>query len=123
MELTVSARLSGKIIQETQDGLREVSSDEFDTAALSEALEVANLMGLNDVKTLAAVRKAREKIRDGVFGICEMSLEKGGKGHVIALERLKVIPQAENCVDCQKKVEAREPKVSARLPDGWMDRD
>ncbi len=121
MEQTVSSRLSGKIMQDTQDGLREVSSDEFDAAALSEALDVASMVGLNDAKTLEAVRNAREKIRTGVFGICEMSLENGGKGHVIAQERLKVIPHAENCIDCQTKAEVRQIKAKP-LPPDWFTR-
>lgn len=108
MEQTLSARLSGEIIQQTQDGLRQVSSDDFDSAVLAEALDVANTLGANDVKTLEAVRKARQKIKDGIFGICEMSRDEGRrKGHVIPQERLQVIPHAENCVDCQRKTERR----------------
>ena len=110
MEQTLSARLTGEIMQQTQEGLRQVSSDDGDSAVLAEALEVASMLGVNDAKTLDAVRKARKKIKDGIFGICEMSLHAGGKGHAISQDRLQVIPQAENCIDCQKKAEVRVAK-------------
>lgn len=121
LEQTLSTRLSGEIIEETQDALRRVSANVCDTAMLTEALEVATTLGHNDVKTYQAVVQARQRIRDGVFGICLESQMGEGEAHRIPANRLQVMPYAENCVTCQKIVEARQPKQPRRLPTSLND--
>jgi DnaK suppressor protein len=45
---------------------------------------------------------ALEKIEEGTFGVCEMCTKKINK------ERLKAIPFAKLCIDCQRKEEGEE---------------
>jgi RNA polymerase-binding transcription factor DksA len=118
MEKTLSARLTGSVIEETQTSLRQVS-ELCDTAMLNEALDIATSLGQNDLKLYQSVRDARQRIRDGIFGICLESLASDGKSHPIALTRLSVMPYAENCIQCQRQVEARQPKPVRNVPRDW----
>ncbi len=45
---------------------------------------------------------ALEKIEEGTFGVCELCTKKINK------ERLKAIPFAKLCIDCQRKEEGEE---------------
>ena len=52
-----------------------------------------------DESTVREVLQALERIRGGTYGICE------GCGNSILKERLKLVPHARNCIECQRKEE------------------
>ena len=52
-----------------------------------------------DESTVREVLSALDRIRTGSFGLCE------GCGNAILKERLKLVPHARNCIECQRKEE------------------
>jgi len=67
------------------------------TEAFEQAKDMALLRHLERV--LGDVDDALKKIEAGAYGKCEMC------GSMISEERLRVLPQARLCVDCQKKAQ------------------
>lgn len=61
----------------------------------------------SDQEVLSEIAAALNRIEEGVFGLCEMCLEAGvpEKKAWIPKSRLKAIPYARNCVDCERKRE------------------
>ena len=52
-----------------------------------------------DESTLREIHEALERIANGTYGLCE------GCGNPIFKERLKAVPHARNCIDCQRQAE------------------
>jgi DnaK suppressor protein len=52
-----------------------------------------------DESTVREVLQALERIEAGTYGMCE------GCGNAILKERLKLVPHARNCIECQRKEE------------------
>jgi RNA polymerase-binding transcription factor DksA len=50
---------------------------------------------------LSKVRIAQEKVEAGTYGLCDMC------GQPIAKKRLKALPYATFCIDCQERLEVR----------------
>ena len=65
----------------------------------SELFDKEHQLGLKKHHTheLEDIERAREKIEEGTYGICE------GCGNVIDPERLEVLPQAKLCIDCARE--------------------
>jgi DnaK suppressor protein len=63
----------------------------------------------NEQETLAEIAAAIAKIDDGTFGICEACLEEGktDRKSSIPKTRLRAIPWARNCVECERQREAQ----------------
>ncbi|MCA9053469.1 MAG: TraR/DksA C4-type zinc finger protein [Planctomycetaceae bacterium] len=61
----------------------------------------------NDQETLNEITLALKRIDDGTFGLCEACLAEGKSPTKAAIPktRLKAIPHARNCVECQGKLE------------------
>jgi DnaK suppressor protein len=61
----------------------------------------------NEQETLKEIAVALKKCDEGTFGLCEGCLAEGRteKQAVILKTRLKEIPWARNCVECQRKAE------------------
>ncbi len=59
----------------------------------------------NTLQTLGRVELGISKVRDGVFGVCQRCEGK------IPKTRLQAIPEAEYCMPCQEKVEARDERL------------
>ncbi len=61
----------------------------------------------NEQETLAEIDAALQRIEDGTYGLCEMCLEAGKPKSkaAIAKARLRAIPFARNCVECERKRE------------------
>jgi DnaK suppressor protein len=61
----------------------------------------------NEQETLEEISAALKRIVDGTYGVCEMCLEEGKpmSRAMIPKTRLKAIPYARNCVDCERKRE------------------
>ena len=52
-----------------------------------------------DESTVREVIQALERIRGGAYGMCEIC------GNAILKERLRLVPHARNCIECQRKEE------------------
>ena len=63
----------------------------------------------NDQETLAEINAALKRIETGTYGLCETCVAEGKSPSKAAIprQRLKAIPHARNCVDCQGKLEGR----------------
>lgn len=79
---------------------RAVPGDELDHARLQEDMDLnVSLIGLAE-RRLSAIRAAFERLEDGSYGIC------GKCGAEILFARLRAMPTALYCVDCQADSEA-----------------
>ncbi len=82
--------------------------DEEDDQPLTEMLQsIASNRNAHDASTLAKVKAARRRAADepDEFGLCQDC------GDDIPFGRLKAMPYADLCVDCQSK---RDPKAGSR---------
>lgn len=63
----------------------------------------------NEQETLKEISAALKKIDEESYGLCEGCVEEGktGRKAVIPKTRLKAIPWARNCVECERKREAQ----------------
>lgn len=61
----------------------------------------------NDQEVLAEIEAALDRIEDGTYGLCEACLEAGATERKAAIPktRLKAIPYARNCIECERKRE------------------
>lgn len=76
-----------------QDSLADSGSDSFAQEFSLELLQ-------HDEESLGRVTEALERIEGGSFGRCE------GCESWIARERLKAMPHASHCIECQRALEA-----------------
>lgn len=115
--LSVRAQLRGDVDQlrnealgtDREDGHSESKSPTHMAELGSEAFEQDFALTLveNEEKTLEEINVALAKVDQGTFGLCEMCLEAGisQAQSVIPKQRLKAIPYARNCVECERKRE------------------
>jgi len=96
------ALLTGDIDRLEQEALgergvaQEVSADGgTDSYAQEFSLELME----RDESTVREVLLALERVKTGTFGACE------GCSSAILKERLKLVPHARNCIECQRKEE------------------
>ncbi len=73
--------------------------DEADAATQSSERELLFELSDNERQTLDAVEAALRKIDQGRFGLCESCNKK------IARPRLRAMPQARYCINCQARFE------------------
>ncbi len=72
-----------------------VPGDEVDLASSIAEREMCASLDARHQTRLKALDAAFERLQQGLYGICEQCAEE------IPLERLRVLPFAPNCVDCQ----------------------
>lgn len=73
--------------------------DLVDQAGDERDRELSLLLTGRDKEKLLAINEALEKLKESTYGICEECGDKIGQG------RLKVMPLAKYCVNCQSKIE------------------
>ncbi|HFU74539.1 MAG TPA: RNA polymerase-binding protein DksA [Helicobacteraceae bacterium] len=84
------------------NGLQELEiNDEGDYASVSNDNMVENAIGTQQEEELAEIELALAKMKDKVFGICEMCECE------IGIPRLKVKPHARYCIDCREIAEKK----------------
>ncbi len=95
-----------KLMPEPSEGLNPralmagaESGDELDLASDQQHRELSLLLSNRDRKKILAINEALENIKEGNYGVCQECGEKIGAG------RLKAMPLAHYCVDCQGKIE------------------
>jgi DnaK suppressor protein len=89
-------------IKEEADPGKSDIGDIFDLAGTERDRELGLLLSDREREKLQAIEEALERIEEGTYGICEECEKK------IRLERLKVLPFARYCVECQSKMEKEE---------------
>jgi DnaK suppressor protein len=92
------SEISGSRIPESLIASSEIG-DLVDQAGDERDRELSLLLTDRDKEKLFAINEALEKLKEGSYGICEECGEKVGQG------RLKVMPLAKYCVNCQSKIE------------------
>ena len=73
--------------------------DEMDLANSILEREMRASLDERHQERLNAIGAAFERLREGLYGVCEQC------GEEIAMERLTVLPFATNCIDCQTERE------------------
>uniref|UniRef100_A0A7C4EL60 Transcriptional regulator, TraR/DksA family protein n=1 Tax=Thermodesulfovibrio aggregans TaxID=86166 RepID=A0A7C4EL60_9BACT len=103
-------QMKEKIIQEAKEEIKKFQTGEkrqiveavLDDADLS-VIDLSEDISLKQLSThrdiLKKIEKALRKLEEGTYGICEMC------GDEIPEERLKILPFAIYCRDCQEKIE------------------
>jgi DnaK suppressor protein len=82
------------------NGLRELElNDEGDFASVSNDNMVESAIGAQQEMELSEIEFALQKIKDGLYNVCEMCEEP------IGIQRLKVKPHAKYCIDCREIAE------------------
>ena len=92
------SEISGSRIPESLIASSEIG-DLVDQAGDERDRELSLLLTDRDKEKLFAINEALEKLKEGSYGICEECGDKIGQG------RLKVMPLAKYCVNCQSKIE------------------
>ena len=98
MRKKMISEISGSRIPESLIASSEIG-DLVDQAGDERDRELSLLLTHRDKEKLFAIDEAMEKLKEGSYGICEECGEKIGQG------RLKVMPLAKYCVNCQSKIE------------------
>ena len=89
------------LVRENQDNETENEvGDEADAATKSSERELLFELSDNERQSLDAVEAALRKINTGVYGLCESCRTK------IAVARLKAIPHARYCINCQSRFDS-----------------
>ena len=103
---TILLDIRKKLMPETSAGVSPralmagaQSGDELDLASDQQDRELSLLLNKRDRKKLLAIDEALEKIEEGNYGICQECGEQIGAG------RLRAVPLADYCIDCQGKIE------------------
>jgi DnaK suppressor protein len=89
------AGISQKTLPESLKG-EPGKGDEADMASTFQDNELYALLSLRDKQKLRAIKEAMEKIDNGEYGVCEECGDEIGQG------RLKAMPLAKLCVNCQE---------------------
>ena len=83
------------------DGARPSTSTEDSGAEIS-AVELSLELLERDENTVREIMDALERVKAGVFGLCE------GCKKPINRTRLQAMPHARNCIECQRAAEQRD---------------
>jgi DnaK suppressor protein len=77
----------------------QTSGDMVDAALDSAQDEINSQLAEVESRELGMIEKALERMRSGDYGVCE------GCNQKIKLERLKALPYAVLCIECQREAE------------------
>lgn len=109
----IQARLRGDVQQMEEEALSGQGGDHASTNHIAEQGSDAWIRDFSlsmvekDEEALQEISAALKRIDDGTFGLCEMCMDEGKSQTKsrIPKRRLKAIPYARNCVDCERKRE------------------
>ena len=87
----------------------DCEQDLWDLATEDRDEEVLHYLDHHQVHRRDEAREALQRLAEGSYGICQ------GCGRDIALDRLRALPAARCCVDCQERVELGLPLHSDLL--------
>jgi len=101
---------------ERNPGDREVG-DFYDDVDVEKDRQMVYTLGERERAKLNAINTAIEKIEDGTYGECEEC------GCEINKKRLKIIPFAKYCTNCQSELEKRAVFTEEPIEDNLMYKD
>jgi len=104
------SEISGSLTPESLTASSEIG-DLVDQAGDERDRELSLLLTDRDKEKLFAINEALEKLKEGGYGICEECGEKIGQA------RVKVMPLAKYCVNCQSKIE-KEMVLQKKVEEG-----
>lgn len=87
------------------------SGDEVDAALDAAQDELSSRLAEVESRELAQIENALERMRQGAYGICEIT------GKAIPLARLQALPYATLCIEAQREVERL--KAEGYAPEDW----
>ena len=98
------------------------SGDVIDAALDSAQGEINSQLAEVESRELGSIEKALEQMRDGTYGLCEHCNKK------IPLARLKALPYATTCIECQRlaeegRLEGADDADWSRVLDSGSDKD
>lgn len=91
-----------------ESGLNNTTGDSSDQAAADYAAELFGVLLEKHANILEDIERALEKIENGEYGYCEEC------GKSIPAKRLKAIPWAKLCIECQTKLDKMEQARRAK---------
>ena len=97
--LETRARELARSLAERNQITIERAAEAFDESLLAAERESSARALAQDFQLLRQVEAARDRLRDGIFGICQRCEEE------IALKRLRALPWAAYCLSCQAQAE------------------
>jgi len=113
---TILNEMGAKLKTERNPGDREVG-DFYDDVDIEKDRQMVYTLGERERAKLNALNAAIEKIEDGTYGLCEEC------GEEINKKRLKIIPFAQFCINCQSDHEKRTVLTEEPFEDNLMYRD
>jgi DnaK suppressor protein len=96
----------------TTEGTQPDIGDILDSVSEERTRELDMILTDREKKKLLQIDDAIDRIEDGSYGLCEECGVKIPKG------RLKVMPFAKYCVECQEKLEREEKYMREELEEG-----
>jgi len=113
MLLVLRARIRGDVQHLTDEALSGEGSDskspthlaELGTDTYEQDFSLRRME--NEQEVLDEINESLQRIENGTYGLCESCTEEGRPASKSAIPkaRLKVIPYARNCVECERKRE------------------
>lgn len=107
----IKQMMSSEIRSINESRTRELSTTDNHPADMATEMfdQEKNLSLIDNEKRIVKnIDSALERIKDGSYGVCERC------GKPIADERLKCIPYAAYCIDCEHSVEDMRPRIEYR---------
>ncbi|MFQ5737061.1 MAG: TraR/DksA family transcriptional regulator [Thermodesulfobacteriota bacterium] len=87
------------MVKSESSALKPETGDIYDIASNERERELTLLLGDRDREKLAEIERALERIQEDVYGTCEEC------GEPIAENRLRILPSARVCIECQSRNE------------------
>ncbi|MCW5890973.1 MAG: TraR/DksA family transcriptional regulator [bacterium] len=98
----------------TEDDLRVIASEkeaEMEERAQEErTASILVSLSAHDQRAIADIDRALARVEDGTYGECE------GCENPIPIARLRAIPTARRCIECQEAEERRQASHATRAP-------
>jgi DnaK suppressor protein len=113
---TILKDMGANLKTERNPGDREVG-DFYDDVDIEKDRQMVYTLGERERAKLNAINTAIEKIEDGTYGECEEC------GCEISKKRLKIIPFAKYCVNCQEEIEKRAIYTEEPVEDNLLYKD
>ncbi|MBI5894271.1 MAG: TraR/DksA family transcriptional regulator [Deltaproteobacteria bacterium] len=86
-------------VKEESNPIKFEMGDIYDIASNERDRELSLILGDRDREKLASIEDALERLKEGIYGLCDEC------GELIGEERLKILPFTKVCVECKSKNE------------------
>lgn len=87
------------LLNEQTGEISKIRLHTADLATNTQEIETLGSMSLRNIKSIQEIEAAMARLEKGAFGYCSKCQEP------ISIERLKVIPEARYCRDCEQDIE------------------